>query len=423
MPCLTNRFSAALISSLFSVLFTSGSSAIADEPAAWTANPELVKKLSAKRPFNYDEAKVPDYELPDPLRMTDGTKVSSASQWMTKRRPELLEQFRELVYGRRPDTAYQVSFETTETIEDAFDGLATGRSVKATVTIDQRTFSFPFVVFTPNRVAGKTPAVVAINNRYFIPLEKAVSEPDPFWPVKTMLERGYAAATFYTSHVDPDNKNGYDDGIRAFFADGKPPADDAWRSLSAWGWGASRVLDFLSTVSQIEINRVAVVGHSRGGKAAIWAAAEDERFAIAYSNNSGCGGAALSRRAYGETVARITSSFPHWFTPQFAEYADREDELPIDQHEAIALVAPRAVYVASSDEDLWADPRGEYASLVAAAPVFELVGIKSITEETMPPLNSQRIVGQTGYHIRSGGHGLGQVDWDFFIAFMDTVLK
>mgnify|MGYP003676968033 FL=1 len=422
MLYLTNQFSTAVFSSLFAVLFTSGF-AIAEEPAPWSANPDLVKKLSAKRSFNYDESKVPDYELPDPLTMTDGTKVSSAQQWMTKRRPELLEQFRHLVYGRRPDTAYQVTFETTAEIENAFDGLANGRSMKAIITIDQRTYTFPFVVFTPNHATGKTPAVVAINNRYFIPLEKAVSEPDPYWPVKTLLQQGYAAATFYTSHVDPDNKSEYADGIRAFFADGNPPSDDAWRSLSAWGWGASRVLDYLSTLPTVDANRVAVVGHSRGGKAAIWAAAVDERFAIAYSNNSGCGGAALSRRGYGETVKQITTAFPHWFTPQFASYADRENELPIDQHESIALVAPRAVYVTSSDNDLWADPRGEYGSLVAAAPVFELLGKEAIREETMPPLGGQRIVGQTGYHIRSGDHGLGQVDWDFFIEFMDSVLR
>jgi ketosteroid isomerase-like protein len=164
------------------------------------------------------------------------------------------------------------------------------------------------------------------------------------------------------------------------------------------------------------------VGHSRGGKTSLWAACEDTRFAIAYSNNSGCGGAALSRRAYGETVGRITTSFPHWFCKPFSKYADRESELPVDQHEVMALIAPRGVYVASADEDLWADPRGEYASLVAAAPVFRLFNKRSISNATMPALNQPRVSGQTGYHIRTGGHGLGDTDWKWFLDFADRLL-
>ncbi|TWU21622.1 hypothetical protein Pla52o_38090 [Novipirellula galeiformis] len=424
MNMLTNTRRAAAISCAFAVICTlfCTVAGFGQESAPWSANPQRVKKLSAQNEFNYDESKVPAYELPDPLTMNDSTKVETGEQWMNQRRGEVLELFRDQVYGRRPETKYEVQFETTAELKDAFDGLATGRSMKAIVTIENRSFEFPFVVFTPNHTSGKTPAVIAINNRYVIPLEKAVAEADPFWPVKTMLQRGYAAATFYTSDVDPDNKNGYADGIRSFFADGQAPADDAWRSLSAWGWGASRVLDYLATVPSVDATRIAVVGHSRGGKAALWSAAEDSRFAAAYSNNSGCGGAALSRRTYGETVKRITTAFPHWFCANFTAYAGRESELPVDQHEAIALVAPRAVYVASADEDLWADPRGEYGSLVAAAPVFKLLGKESIHEQAMPAINQPRIAGQTGYHIRSGGHGLEQSDWNHFLDFLDNVL-
>ena len=241
--------------------------------------------------------------------------------------------------------------------------------------------------------------------------------------MKTLIERGYATVSFHTSDVDPDKKDGYAEGIRSFFADGAPPQDNAWRSLSAWGWAASRILDHLDSLETVDASKVAVVGHSRGGKTSLWAACEDSRFAIAYSNNSGCGGAALLRRAYGETVGRITTSFPHWFCKPFSEYADRENAIPIDQHEVIALIAPRGVYVASSNEDLWADPKGEYASIVAAASVFQLLGKKSITESEMPALNQPRVVGQTGYHIRSGGHGLGDPDWNWFLDFTDRLLK
>lgn len=395
-----------------------------DSPTPWEARPEVVQQLSQRRgEFNYEESKVPAYTLPNALVTLKGQSITDAEDWHALRRPELMELFRNNVYGRRPDVGYTVRFETLEERQDSFNGLAVGRSMQAVISIGEESFTFPFVVLVPKNVQQPVPAIVHINNRYFIPLEKALNETDPFWPAKTLIERGYATASFHTSDVDPDKADGYAEGIRAFFAGGEPPQDDAWRSLSAWGWAASRILDHLGTIEAIDAQRVAVVGHSRGGKTSLWAACEDPRFAIAYSNNSGCGGAALSRRAFGETVARITSSFPHWFCKPFADYAGREQDLPIDQHEVMALLAPRGVYVASADEDLWADPKGEYASLIAAAPVFKLLGQEAIEEREMPALNQPRVVGKTGYHIRSGGHGLGDEDWKWFLDFADQLLK
>lgn len=423
MPHWKRRSAAVLASAIIlSVVYITARAQ--DAGAPWSPRADVVEKFSSRRgEFNYDEAKVPKYNLPDPLKFQNGNPVATAKQWKDKRRAELLELFRSQVYGRRPDVKYTVKFEQTAEMKDAFNGTATGRSMTATIGVGDRKYSFPFVVFVPNGATKPVPAVVHINNRYFIPLEKAASEHDPFWPAKTLIERGYATASFHTSNVDADKKDGYADGIRAFFADGAPPKDDAWRSLSAWGWAASRLLDYLDSLPAVDGTRVAVVGHSRGGKTSLWAACEDERFAIAYSNDSGCGGAALSRRAYGETVERITSSFPHWFCKPFSTYGGRENKLPVDQHEVIALIAPRGVYVASADEDLWADPKGEYASVVAAAPVFKLLGKTSITQPEMPPLNHPRVVGQTGYHIRTGGHGLGDEDWKWFLDFADGLLK
>lgn len=390
----------------------------------WAANPDVVEKLSKQRSeFNYDESKVPSYTLPDALVTADGIDVATPKMWNAVRRPELMELFREHVYGRRPETSYEIRFEQTAENANALDGTAIGRSMTAVLTIGDRDFSFPFTVLIPKNAPAKVPVVVLINNRYFVPLEKANTDYDAFWPVQTLISRGYATASFHTSDVDPDRANGYVEGVRAFFANGEPPQDDAWRSLSAWGWAASRVLDYLETVDAVDATKATVVGHSRGGKTALWAASEDTRLAIGYSNNSGCGGAALSRRAFGETVKRITTSFPHWFSPNFAKYADRENELPVDQHQLVSLVAPRAVYVTSSDQDLWADPKGEYASVVGAAPVFKLLGQESITKASMPPINQPRVVGKTGYHVRSGGHGLEQVDWDNFLDFADTIVK
>lgn len=405
------------------LLFTVILPARADEP--WSARPEVVAKFEQRNAergtaFLYDEGEVPDYALPDPLVSPVGEKVRSAEAWRDERRQRVLEAFRSHVYGRRPDRDFEIAFERTAERGEVFEGAAIGREMAAIVSIGDRSFRFPFVVFLPTAPARPVPTVVHINNRYYVPLEKTVAEHDPFWPVRTLVERGYATASFHTSHVDPDRRDGYPEGIRAFFADGAEPEPDAWRSLSAWGWAASRVLDYLLSLDPIDPDRVAVSGHSRGGKASLWAAAEDPRFAIAYSNDSGCGGAALSRRAYGETVARITTMFPHWFVPAFATFGDRVDELPVDQHQLVGLIAPRAVYVASADEDLWADPRGEYTSLVAAAPVFRLLGEKSITDPEMPPLDHPRIEGRTGYHVRSGGHDLTDRDWGWFLDFANS---
>jgi pimeloyl-ACP methyl ester carboxylesterase len=183
------------------------------------------------------------------------------------------------------------------------------------------------------------------------------------------------------------------------------------------------VLDYLLTLEEIDPKRTAIVGHSRGGRAAIWAAAEDTRFALAYGNASGCTGAALSRRRLGETIKQISSNFPHWFTEHLAEYGDREDALPVDQHEFLALIAPRALYLGTGGDDLWADPKGEYESLVAAAPVFALHGKESITNPEMPALAEPRYAGNTGFHIRPGGHGLRDEGWGYFLDFADRQFK
>ncbi len=271
--------------------------------------------------------------------------------------------------------------------------------------------------------------MIQINNREFPTFADACEKPDEFHPFAEIVSRGYVICMISTSAIDPDQADGFERGLRGFFARTSSDQSElrkqaftgptAWKSLSVWGWGASRALDYLYTCDEVNTNQVALIGHSRGGKTALWAAAEDPRFAVVCSNNSGCGGAALSRRAYGETVARITKAFPHWFCDRFATYSGNEASLPVDQHQLIGLIAPRAVYVTSASEDLWADPRGEYLSLVEAASVFSLLNQKAITEREMPALNEPRVVGKTGYHIRPGAHGLLKYDWDRFLDFCD----
>jgi len=400
--------------------------------APWQPAPAAVEAASKNKPFNYRESEVPTYQLPDPLAGPDGT-VAAAAQWEVQRE-RTLQTFRDHVYGHVPAEAAKAT--VTYTAVAHYEGVNVLASrIEARVTAAGADFTFPILVYLPKSATAqgnvRVPAVVVIQNRMFPDLVDLVERPSPFVPVEAILKRGYAVAIFHTSDVDPDRKDGFDEGIRGFFARSKlgPAADISmrqkqdWGSIGAWAWGASRVLDYLETVPQIDANRVAVIGHSRGGKTAAWAAAQDKRFAAALVNQSGCGGAALSRRRFGETIGRITSAFPHWFCQTLDDYADQEDKLPVDQHQLMGLIAPRAVAVCSAAEDLWADPRGEYLSLVHAAPVYALLGKTSITDSEMPPLAQPRFIGPTGYFVRPGAHSLQEGDWANYLDFLDGQVK
>ncbi|OHB80518.1 MAG: acetylxylan esterase [Planctomycetes bacterium RBG_16_55_9] len=408
----------------------------------------MVQRLSKQRSeTNYDEQKVPAYTLPDPLVMSDGKKVGDALLWKSRRRQEILGLFLTYVYGRSPiGRPAGMVFDVFDNDRKALGGLAIRKQVAVYFTGDKDGPRMDILIYLPNNTEKPVPTFVLLNfggnhtihSDPSIKLSTSWMRPGPgiennraaeasrgtgssSYPVEQILKRGYGLATIYYGDIDPDFHDGFKNGVHVLIdkLSDRGRAPDAWGSIGAWAWGLSRAMDYFESDADIDQNKVAVLGHSRLGKTSLWAGAQDERFAIVISNDSGCGGAALSRRQFGETVQRINTSFPHWFCENFKKYNGKEAELPVDQHELIALVAPRPVYAASADEDLWADPRGEFLSCQHAEPVYRLLGEEGLSARQMPGLNQPVKEGKIGYHVRSGRHALTEYDWRQYMDFAD----
>ena len=397
----------------------------------------------------YDESKVPEYQLPDLLTRFNGRKVKSEKVWDTKRRPEILKVFTDEVYGKVPENLKISDVKVWETSDVALNGIAIRKQISLFFTKNDKSLEVSILMYLP-KSERKAPVFLALNftgnhtvcNDPNIRLTESWVENDPSigiinnrvteqsrgsnsdsWPIEEIIKAGYGLATVYYGDIDPD-KNDFSDGIEPFFykANQTKPKQDEWGSIAAWSWGLSRVMDYLETDNMVDSKKVAVLGHSRLGKTALWAGATDQRFAMVISNESGCGGAALSKRIFGETVQTINTSFPHWFCDNFLKYNSNEEQLPVDQHMLLALIAPRPLYVASAEGDQWADPHGEFLSAKYASAVYELCGLEGLPVKEMPEVNHP-VMGTIGYHIRSGKHHLTEYDWQQYLKFADKYFK
>lgn len=406
--------------------------------------------MAAEFKPNYDENALPAYTLPELLVAEDGQPIKTAEDWTVKRRPEILRLFETHVYGRAPQQKPKLEFKTTSVDDNALGGKAIRKEVTIDVVTPKGRVPLHLLLYSP-KIGKPAPAFLGLNfvgNQAIhadpkITLSSAwiLNKPESGvndnrateatrgaeasrWQVDDVIARGYAVATICCGDIEPDSPEGISKGVRPlFYRDGQTEPDaDEWGAVAAWAWGLSRALDYLETEPLVDAKRVAVWGHSRLGKTALWAGASDPRFAMVISNDSGCLGAALSRRIFGETVARINSHFPHWFCRNCRKYDENENKMPVDQHELIALVAPRPVYVASADADLWADPRGEFLGAQLAEPAYHLYGLKGLEARDMPAVNQP--IGETiGYHIRTGKHDATAYDWEQYLAFSDRHLR
>lgn len=401
-----------------------------------------VVSLSQQPPStNYDESKVGTYTLPDPLVFNDGQPVRSVADWHKRRRGEIVELFATNVYGHSPAPPKKLNYEIFDSDQNALGDKAIRKQVTIFFSERKDGPKEDLLLYIPKNARKPVPIFL---NLSFGGNQAAATDPaiklGTSWNPRTrqkqqnpessrgrgqadtdsILAGGYAFATINYADIEPDFKGGYVSGIRPlFFKPGQTePAQGEWGAIGAWAYGLSRALDYLEKDKDVDAKRVAIVGHSRLGKTALWAGAIDPRFAMVISSCSGEGGASLSRRDYGERVHNLVANFPYWFTSTYQKYTDHEDQLPVDMHELIALIAPRPVYVTGGETDRWADPKGEFLACVGAGPVYRLLSGEDLGTDQMPALD-QSIMKSLAFHIHTGGHAITPYDWQQFLKFAD----
>jgi hypothetical protein len=394
--------------------------------------------------FPESEKLAPQAGLPEALVLQNGKPVTTKKDWFNKRRPELLELFQHYMYGTPPPAPRKIQAKVERVEKDFFGGKAT----KKEVTITYGPANLPpihLLLVVPNKRNGPVPAFVGLNfcGNHTLVSNSSIAMPAGWmpkncpgcsnnvateagrgaqtdvWALEQSIDRGYAVGTFYHGDIEPDRPNA-PEGVRAQYA--KINKDYDWATIAAWAWGLSRALDYMTTDKDIDAKRVAVVGHSRNGKAALVAAAFDERFALAIPLQAGCGGTAPSRGKIGESVKAINDHFPHWFNAEFKKFNDQPERLPFDQHLLVALCAPRPVLFPNAQQDTWANWEGQFEVLKAADKVYRFLGVEGLKAAKLP--ESEKLMdSRLGYYIRPGKHSMTTGDWKVFLDYADKNLK
>jgi hypothetical protein len=397
-------------------------------------------RVIAGIPVNYSEDSVGIYTLPDPLILQNGQKVTNASTWFEKRRPEIVNLFEENQYGRCPDRPKEMTFNVYEKGTPALDGKAIRRQVTVYFTRDTSDYKMDLLIYLPANAKAKIPLLFNVS---FSANASTISDPGirngytwgrdgkrvpanrnmqfGRFNVLPFIEQGIGVATVYYGDIEPDFASGIKYGIRGHYL--KPgtnkPASDEWGAIAAWAWGLSRAMDYFATDKNIDAGRVVLFGVSRLGKTVLWTAAKDTRFAMVIASCSGEGGAALSRRNYGETIKHLADSSRYFyqFCANYGKYGDRINEFPVDSHMLLSLIAPRPVLLQTGDKDFWSDPKGEFLAAIAAGPVYKLLGSQGLETNEMPPAGNP-VLSRLGYYMHPGGHGALPADYTVFLDFI-----
>jgi hypothetical protein len=365
-------------------------------------------------PHNNEESKVPAYTLPDPLVSSKGKRITSVREWENKQRPYILQLFKDNVYGQMPGKPRGLHFKTIAVDSSALSGKAVKKEIIIYFAESDSAPHMNVLLYLPK----KNYPVAVFAGLNFLGNDTINSDTSS-WPIEQIISNGYGVATAHYEDLEKDNREGWKHGIRSSLKNELKTDPASWGAISVWAWGLSRMQDYLETDPQVNSKGTIVFGHSRLGKTALWAAANDKRFSKVISNNSGEGGAALSKRVFGETTRDMNTNFPHWCIDRYKKYNDHPEMLPLDQHMLLSLIAPRPLYVASAEKDTWADPKGEFLSAKNAEPVYSIYQLKGLGVNEMPAIDHP--VGNTiHYHIRTGEHAITEYDWKQYIEFADS---
>jgi hypothetical protein len=390
---------------------------------------------------NYDEDKVGTYTLPDPLVLASGQAVRDAQTWFNLRRPEILDYYQDDIYGRVPLTAPQVTFEVASTDPKAMNGTAIRKQIVGHIG-GANGPKMNITLLLPPNATGRVPVILAINFNFggggrglgavstnsVPPTTRTIAARPAFGdttPISEMLRRGYAYASIGYTDIQADAANRFTTGVQglALVPGQTAPAPGEWGTITCWAWGMERVMDYLETDPSVDARRVAIVGHSRLGKTVLWAGALDPRIALVYSSCAGEMGSSLARRDYGETIDDMAQNFPWQFAGNFQRYVGHWNDMPVDTHMLMSLIAPRPLLITGGSTDQWSDPHGEFLGEVAAGPVYRLLGKTDLGTTELPALDQPVISGTLGFNYHKGGHMISATDWQAFFAFAQPYLK